>query len=115
MTSTIPLGFEVGTGEPISVPLGHTVVCGQTQLSSKTSTLEAMVDRSKLRAVAFFTKRFEGPFSVGPRIAPYFRERTDWRFVASMLKATMSEPMRRERPWIVKVTKNTDSLEEVHG
>lgn len=111
---TIPIGFEVGPGKAIELPLAHTVVTGQTQLSGKTTALEAMVDRSGLRAIAFVTKRFEGAFTEGNRLQPYFRERTDWRFVASLLEATMSERMRRERPWIVKVSKGARTLADVH-
>jgi hypothetical protein len=39
----IHLGYEVGTGEPVSIPLAHTFVTGQTQLSGKTTTLRAIV------------------------------------------------------------------------
>lgn len=77
----IHLGFEVGTGQPIAVPLKHTVVSGQTQESGKTTTLEALISRSGLRAVAFVTKRGETSFVDAPRVPPYFRERADWQFV----------------------------------
>jgi hypothetical protein len=114
MSTSIHLGFEVGTGAAVALPLAHMVVTGQTQLSGKTTTLEALIDRSDLRAIAFVTKRFEGAFSGGNRLDPYFRERTDWVFVASLLEATMSERMRRERPWIVKAVKGAHSLADVH-
>lgn len=111
---TIHLGFETGSGNAVALPLAHMVVCGQTQLSGKTTTLEALVSRSGMRAIAFVTKRFERAFAGGNRVQPYFRERTDWRFVASLLEATMSERMRQLRPWIVKATNRTDTLADVH-
>lgn len=44
MTSTtIPLGFAIDSGEPVSIPLRHTVITGQTQEAGKTTTLEALV------------------------------------------------------------------------
>src|SRR5437899_922280 len=52
----IHLGYEVGTGKRVSIPLNHMVVLGQTQLSGKTTTLEALVARSGIRAIAFITK-----------------------------------------------------------
>lgn len=30
-TSAVHLGFEVGTGKPVAIPLKHMVVTGQTQ------------------------------------------------------------------------------------
>jgi hypothetical protein len=37
----IHLGYEIGTGEPVSIPLQHLAVTGQTQRSGKTTALEA--------------------------------------------------------------------------
>ena len=48
----IHLGYEIGTGKRVSIPLNHMAVIGQTQVSGKTTTLEALVDRSGLRAIA---------------------------------------------------------------
>jgi hypothetical protein len=110
----VQLGFEVGSGEPVSIPLNHMIVTGQTQRSGKTTTLEALIERSGCRAVAFVTKRFERSFTNARRIQPYFRQRADWQFVASILEATMREKYRYERPWIVRVSKGARTLDEVH-
>src|SRR6185436_19410240 len=80
---TIHLGYEVGTGKPVEIPLAHLAVTGQTQQSGKTTTREALITRAKLPAIAFITKRGEGVFATGRRIPPYFRERADWQFVSS--------------------------------
>jgi hypothetical protein len=59
----VHLGYEVGSGLPVEIPLAHTFVTGQTQLSGKTTALRAIVERSRRRALAFVTKRgeaFEG-------------------------------------------------------
>jgi hypothetical protein len=100
---TIPLGFEVGTGRRIEIPLRHTAVFGQTQESGKTTTLEGLINRSGLRGLAFVTKRGEASFHVMNPIAPYFRERTDWKFVAAILEATLSEKLKFQRSWIMKL------------
>lgn len=99
----IPLGFEVGTGVRVNIPLRHTAVTGQTQESGKTTTLEALITRSGLRAVCFVTKRGEKSFSTGRAIMPYFRESADWQFVESILEATMRERMKFQRSWIMKI------------
>lgn len=41
MTGTIRLGFEVGSGTPVDIPVRHMAVSGQTQESGKTTTLDA--------------------------------------------------------------------------
>jgi hypothetical protein len=54
---------ERRSGEPVEIPLRHMVVTGQTQEAGKTTTLEALIARSGVKAVAFVTKRGEGSFA----------------------------------------------------
>lgn len=110
----IPLGFEVGTGNPVTVPLRHMVITGMTQQAGKTTALEALVDRSGVRAVTFITKRGEGAFDEGRRIPPYFKERADWQFVGSLIDATLNEKNKFIRSWLMKVCRGTKTLAEVY-
>lgn len=114
MSRTVHLGFEVGSGKEVAIPLRHMVVTGQTQEAGKTTTLEALIARANLPAVAFVTKRGEMSFSSGRRIQPYFRERADWQFVASVLEATMRERLKFERAWIMRASKGARTLADVH-
>lgn len=66
----ILLGFEVGTGKEVQMRLHHTVVTGMTQLSGKTTTLEAIISRSGKRAIAFKAKRGEEGFNAYTRSCP---------------------------------------------
>lgn len=91
------------------------VVTGQTQEAGKTTTLEALIARADLPAVAFVTKRGERSFDAGRRIQPYFRERADWQFVASVLEATMRERLKFERAWIMRASKGARTLADVHN
>jgi hypothetical protein len=120
---SVQLGFEIPTGEPVIVPLAHMCVTGQTQLSGKTTTLEAMVARSGMPAIAFITKRGEGSFSLMNgmvsgyqvrEIAPFFKHRADWKFVSDILGAILSEKLKFQRPWIMQVCRGAQSLREVH-
>jgi hypothetical protein len=113
--SAIHLGFELGSGNPVDIPCRHMVVTGQTQEAGKTTTLEALIARSGLPAVAFVTKRGEQSFADGRRIEPYFRERADWQFVASVLEATMRERLKFERAWIMRASKGARTLADVHA
>ena len=107
------LGFEVGTGEEVNMDLHHTVITGMTQLSGKTTTLEAIISRANRRAIAFKAKRGESGFKNYREIPPFFEERADWQYVSTLLEAVMREKMRFERPWIMKATHGTRSLSEV--
>lgn len=107
------LGYELGTGKPVSIPLRHMVVTGQSQEAGKTTTLEALIDRAGLPAIAFVTKRGEKAFAGARRVAPYFRERADWQFVASVLEAAMRERLKFERAWIMRASKGAQTLADV--
>jgi hypothetical protein len=104
--STVLLGYELRTGKPIEIPVGHLAITGQSQASGKTTTLEGLVDRCGLRAVAFVTKRGEGSFRVGEPIPPYFHDRVDWLFLKSILEATASEKLKFQVAEIINLCQN---------
>lgn len=116
----ILLGFEVGTGNEVYVEDGHGVTTGMTQQSGKTTTLEALVYRGEVTAVAFLTKRGESGFRNQREIQPYFKEQKkvggliDWQYVSSILEATISEKMKLERSFIINASKGARSLQEVY-
>jgi hypothetical protein len=111
--SDILLGFELVTGKPVTIPVRHLCVTGQTQESGKTTALEALISRSGRRAIAFITKRGERSFESGRKILPYFRERADWEFIESVIEAIMRQRMKFERAWIVRACKGAHSLADV--
>ena len=110
------LGFEVGTGQPVRIPLAHTFITGQTQLSGKTTALRAIVVRSEKSALAFVTKR--GEEFEGRRIRPFLPREGDkpihWRLVETILASALGQrSMKYERYWIVNAAKGAKSLEDV--
>lgn len=109
----ILLGFEVGSGDPVYMQIHHSFVSGMTEKSGKTTTLEAIIHRSKRRAIAFKTKRGEVGFSDYHELPPFFKERADWQYVASILEATMRERMKFERSWIIKASRGAKTLRGV--
>lgn len=109
----VPLGFEVGSGKPVSIPVAHMIVTGMTQRAGKTTAMEGLIHRSGLRALAFRTKRGESAFE-GARVhAPFFRERADWQFVEAILGAVMRQGMKFERAWVIKATRAAANLADV--
>lgn len=120
MTDRVLLGFEVGTGERVEIPIAHTFVTGQTQLSGKTTTLRAIVERSQRRALAFVTKR--GEVLPGRRIPPYLpregEQAIHWRLVETILASALGQRnMKWERIWLINAVKRpkvAKSLQDVH-
>ena len=122
----ILLGYVVGTGDPVYLKDGHVVVTGMTQLSGKTTGLEALVERGKVVAVTFLTKRGESGFRNQREIQPYFKEQKlgqrgprkhaliDWQYVSAILEAVMSEKMKLERSFIINACRGAHSLEQVY-
>src|SRR5262245_46295106 len=101
---------------PVEIPLAHTFVTGQTQLSGKTTTLRAIVERSGQRALAFVTK--PGESLEGRRIPPYLpregAEPIHWRLVETILAAALGErKLKYERLWIINAAKGARSLQQV--
>lgn len=116
MNGSILLGFEVGTGLPVHIPLHHLAIFGMTQLSGKTTTLEALITRSGLKAIAFITKRGEGGFARCNTVTPYYKPRADWQFVEGLINVALNERVKYEpgmRGAIMKVCKEGKSLREV--
>jgi hypothetical protein len=120
----ILLGWEIGTGKRVEIPeTGHLAWFGQTQLSGKTTALEAIAYRGELRAVAFITKQGEGGFLTGRMIPPYFSEPTNdeeqplWRWVKSILEASQQRKLNFEEAWIIRCCEDPRSaktLKDVH-
>jgi hypothetical protein len=111
--SSVLLGYKLGSGEPVEIPIAHMVVAGQSQQAGKTTTLEALIGRAKLPALGFITKRGERSFQHARRIRPYFRDRADWQYVAAVLEATLQEKLKFERAWIMKASKGARTLADV--
>jgi len=114
--SDILLGFEVGSGEPVYLPLHHLAIFGITQLSGKTTTLEALISRSGMRAIAFITKRGEGGFRKSHSVTPYYKPRSDWQFVEGLVNVALGEKVKYEpgmRYAIMQVCKGRKDLEEI--
>lgn len=116
MTGAVHIGFEVGTGVPVEIPLRHLAVTGMTQEAGKTTALEALVLRAGATALTFVTKRGESSFRPPHRqVQPYFRDRADWQFVSSIIDATLQEKNKFLRPWIMRICRTTKTLADVQA
>jgi len=108
MKNKIKVGYEVETGEEVGIKPAHLIVTGLTQEAGKTTTLEALIKRSKKRAIVFRTKIGEKSFLEGTKIPPYFKDRSDWRFIQGLIEATIKERLgRQDRSKIIQICKKT--------
>jgi hypothetical protein len=106
-------GYEIGTGNPVSIPAAHMAITGQTQRSGKTTAMESIVERSGMKAVAFITKRGESAFQFGHETQPYFRERADWMFVKSLFEQLTNASQGDKEAEIIRLCDGAKSLEHV--
>jgi hypothetical protein len=88
---TVLLGYSLGSGCPIHIPVGHMVIVGQSQRAGKTTALEACAVRCGYKSVAFLTKRGEESFRMANEIDPYYEDSIDWRTVRSLCEALTEE------------------------
>jgi hypothetical protein len=105
----IKVGYEVGTGKEVAIKNSHIIVTGLTQEAGKTTTLEALIKRSKKKAIVFKTKVGEKSFLAGTMIPPYFKEQSDWQFIQGLIEATIKEKVGTSaRSKIIQLSKQTD-------
>jgi RNase P subunit RPR2 len=117
MADRIHLGFEVGTGAEVSVPMHHLAVTGLTRQAGKTTAIEGLLSRlpPDFKALLFSTKRGELTFTQAAQVEPFYRQHTDWEYVESLLEAAMKERMRIERSFIINACKGAKSLRQVYN
>jgi len=113
MVENIKLGYEIKTGKEVGIKPSHLIVTGVTQLSGKTTTLEALIKRSGLKAVIFKTKIGEKSFTQGTEVPPFFRDRSDYEFVKSLIEAYAKEKLFLEKGTLMRLCKGSASLIEI--
>jgi len=106
----------VPKGEPVHIGLHHLAIFGMTQLSGKTTTLEALISRSGLRAIAFKTKRGESGFHSQNIIPPFYKTRSDWQYVEGLVGVALQEKVKYEpgmRSGIMKACQGAQDLKGI--
>lgn len=119
--SPILLGHEVGTGKLVHVDPDHALITGQTRMAGKSETLNALVYRSKRKAIAFRTKRGEMAFDAIQKLKPFYKEPKaqrskyiSWQYVKSILEASQGRGMNFEEAWIIRACDGAKNLNDVY-
>jgi hypothetical protein len=118
MNDTVFLGYEMGTGRHVNIPIRHMVVTGITQESGKTTTLEALAGRSGRPVLCFRTKRGEEAFATARTIPARVVPSAEWPDVESLLLAMLShagtqETLKSMRYTLVRACESAASLADV--
>lgn len=109
----IKLGYEIGKGTEISIKPSHLIVTGVTQLSGKTTTLEALIKRSDMKAIVFKTKIGEKSFTEGTQVPPFFKDRSDYEFIKSLIEAYAKEKLFLEKGTLMRLCQGAGTLLEI--
>ena len=109
----ILLGYEIKTARPAKIKMSHLIVTGITQLSGKTTTLETLIKRSNCKAIVFKTKIGEQSFAEGTETTPFFRDRSDYDFVRSLIEAYAKEKLFIEKGTLMRLCKSSRSLVDI--
>src|SRR5439155_528159 len=82
-------------------------------LSGKSTTLEALMQRSGRQAIVFKTKPGEKSFANGTEVFPFFRDRSDYEFVKSLIEAYAKEKLFLEKGTLMQLCKGAISLVDI--
>lgn len=110
----VKLGYELITGSEVGIEPSHMFVCGMSQKSGKTTTIEAFVARSGKQAIVFKTKPGEKVFeNSGNAIPAFFKERTDYEFIRALLESSSKERLNTEKTVLMELCQGITSLEDL--
>lgn len=122
MINEIHLGYQIPTGQAVTIPLHHTVVTGVTQKAGKTTTIEALLSRmpAGFTGLVFRTKRREITFDNAHGVQAYYRPPLndvgvlDWQYVQQLLENAMKRKMNIQESFIIDAAESAHSLQEFH-
>lgn len=106
----ILVGFECGTGNEVKINPAHLFISGLTQKSGKTTTLEALIQRSGLSTISFITKPGEKCFDKGEFHKPFFQEKAEWKVVEKLFESQLGEKMKDVRAKLIELCKHEKTL-----
>lgn len=108
------VGFECGTGERVEIKPAHLFISGVTQKSGKTTTLEALINRSSFTAISFLTKPGEESFKDAHPCLPFFSEDIEWKTLEGLFQSLLGgERMKSLRPRLIRLCNMEKKLSAV--
>lgn len=114
---TLFVGFEVLTGKEVYIPMFHTLVAGQTQLSGKTTLLKTLANQAveqDYKILVMDTKSNWADYDTfGQEIPICFRETTDSLTILGLLESIMQRKLTMQFATLIRATENAGSFEEV--
>ncbi|HEV2120593.1 MAG TPA: DUF87 domain-containing protein [Candidatus Bathyarchaeia archaeon] len=104
------LGFEKGTGSPVSVPITHTLIAGTTG-SGKTVTMRSIIAQTRGGGYSVLIIDPKNPpdYAELEHIEPYVEKRGDPLSVKKLLEAKNKIWLRRELSYLIDAFKDNPS------
>ena len=109
----VKVGYELGTGTEVKIPMSHTIVTGVSQHSGKTTAIEGIVNRlpEQYKVVVFNTKPDEQCFK-GNNIPLFFKYSRNWQFIEGLLSLSLGKKLNDKYvSLIISYSENTKSME----
>uniref|UniRef100_A0A6M3L210 Uncharacterized protein n=1 Tax=viral metagenome TaxID=1070528 RepID=A0A6M3L210_9ZZZZ len=115
--SSLFLGYEIGTGKEVTVPIFHTLITGQTRLSGKSTNLKAMAKQAikkGFKVLVMDTKinlaDFEG---FGNQIPVCLKQTTDPLVLRDLLESINQRKITQFQSTLIDITRHAKTFEEV--
>jgi len=110
----IHVGFRKGGGEPVEVPLQHTIVASQTRYG-KSTTIRHMMEGLPpfFKVIALDVKDPRDYEGAGLEVPIYIENRTDPILLKQLLERQSRLWLRKELPELIQVCKEGDSFHQV--
>lgn len=117
MKNQIFVGYEIGTGDAVFVPVFHTLFTGQTQLSGKTTALKALAKQAAkqgFKVLVIDTKtNFADYLGFGQEVPVCLQYSTDTLVLRNLLESINERKLTIFQGTLTRVTEDATTYEEV--
>lgn len=113
MSSKIVLGFESGSGEPVSIGITHTVFAGITRVGKSETVKTAILRSTDIRFLILDVKKPRDYDGLGVEIPIYIEEKTDPLMLKRLLESQSHLALKFEFPELLKVCKKEKTYKMV--
>jgi len=111
------IGYEVGTGKEVRIPIFHILNAGQTQLSGKTTLMKTLAKQAVeqgYKILVFDTKENFVDFeNFGQEIPICLRETTDSLTILGLLESIMGRKLTMQYATLSRVSENAATFKDV--
>lgn len=116
-STDIFVGFEIGTGIPVFVPVFFTLVTGQTRLSGKTTALKALIQQAVkqgFKVLVLDTKTNDADYeSVGANVPVCLEQTLDPLILRGLLESINERKITALQGTLIRIVENAKNFEDL--